>query len=57
MDLATQVWQWVSDAANWPYIMTALYVADKVVLATPWPQDDFVVGVLVRGIKKLLGRP
>lgn len=47
---------WLSEPMNWPIVTAALYVADKVVKATPFPQDDFVVDVIVGGIKRLVGR-
>ena len=47
-------YDWVCTASNWPIITAGLYVADKIVKATPWKADDFVVDVVVGGIKKLL---
>lgn len=47
---------WLSEPMNWPVVTAALYVADKVVKATPWKADDFVVDVVVGGLKRLVGK-
>lgn len=49
---------WYLDWAgkNWTTIVAAFYIADKVVKATPWPQDDFVVDVLWKGLTRIVSR-
>lgn len=41
---------------NWQTMVAAFYIADKVVKATPWPQDDFVVDVLWKALTRLVSR-
>lgn len=56
MEWLKESYIWASEPMNWPIITAGLYVADKFVKATPWKADDFVVDVVVGGIKKLLGK-
>lgn len=50
------IYTWITTASNLPVIVAGSYVLDKIVKATPWKADDFIVDVLVKGISKLIGR-
>lgn len=50
------IYAWVTTPANFPIIVAGSYVLDKIVKATPWKADDFVVDVVIKGISKLVGR-
>lgn len=56
MEWLRSAYVWVSEPMNWPILTAGCYVADKVVKATPWKADDFVVDIVVGGIKKLFGK-
>ena len=50
------IYERITTASNLPVIVAGSYVLDKIVKATPWKADDFIVDVLVKGISKLIGR-
>ncbi len=49
-------WAWLSEPLHWPIITAVCYTVDKVVAATPNKHDDFVVSVVIGGLKRLFGK-
>ena len=43
-------------AQNWQYILTTLYIAEKIVKLTPTKYDDIVFDIIGSGLKKLIGK-
>jgi hypothetical protein len=55
MDYLNSAWDYV--VANKEVVgLAALYVADKIVKATPTDKDDFVLDIVVGTIKRLFGK-
>lgn len=46
--------QWINE--HWLVFVGVFFVLDKIVKASPWPYDDFVVDMLWNALRVMLGR-
>ena len=56
MDFFSHAYHWVTNIEHLPILAAGSYALDKIVKATPNKHDDFIIDVVLGGLKRIVNK-